>query len=254
MPGGPFMMGCNTAFDGDCWDEAELPFHEVYLDSFVIHKYEVTARTFRNWCNESPELCGFKEFHDYHMFFQTPWYVTYQTFDNNRDDHPITGLDHFDALEYCEAQGMRLPTEAEWEKAARGTDGRIFPWGSQMPTCERAVVDGWGQNADGLWIEGYGCGEGRTWAVGSKLSGVSPYGAMDMSGNVWEWVADWFHEGYYYEASALDNPKGPLTGERRVLRGGSFYSMSSLLRSSARLSWPAASSGVIDVGGIRCAN
>ena len=120
-----------------------------------------------------------------------------------KDKHPANGVTWYDAKQYCEWKGKRLPTEAEWELAARGTDGRMFPWGNTKPTCDLVVNDK--------------CGTTGTQKVGSKPKGDSPYGVHDMSGNVAEWVADYFKEDYYYESPAVD-PKGPETGTKRVAR------------------------------------
>jgi cysteine-rich repeat protein len=230
VPAGPFMMGCNQDLDGDCYTN-ESPYHEVYLDSYVINKTEVTAGAYRPWC-EATASCGYKNDHPSYLA-TTDWYVQYQTYDNNRDDHPINVMNYNDATAYCAGQNMRLPTEAEWEKAARGADGRVFPWGLALPTCQRAVASGWYNDPAEGWIEGYGCGKDRTWAVGSIFAGASPYGAMDMSGNVWEWVSDWYGSTYYTETS-YENPEGPISGSSRVLRGGSFRSVTNGLRASVR--------------------
>jgi formylglycine-generating enzyme required for sulfatase activity len=124
----------------------------------------------------------------------------------------------FQASAFCAWEGKRLPTEAEWEKAARGTDGRIYPWGDQAPTQELANFDG---------------NVGDTTPVGRYPAGASPYGVMDMAGNVWEWVNDWY-ENSYYSQSPSDNPQGPASGESRVLRGGSWNDIDDDVHSASR--------------------
>ena len=210
VPQGFFWMGCNSAVDDEC-SGPEYPYHEVYLDSFLIDRTEVTAVDYEacvqaGACTYSGSTTG-----------------SYRTYNNNRDNHPINYVNHTEAKTYCEAQGKRLPTEAEWEKAARGTDGRKYPWGnSPAVSCDYAVM---------------GSCPGETQPVGSKPLGVSPYGAHDMIGNLWEWTADWYDAGYYGETPAEGwvNPEGPDSGVSRVLRGGSWYDGNSVnLRASFR--------------------
>jgi formylglycine-generating enzyme required for sulfatase activity len=191
-------MGCNEKVDKEC-NVAEQPYHKVYLDAFYIDKFLITQAEYNECvasgkCSANDKYAGF-----------------------TGDRQPVVGVNWYDAKTYCQWAGKRLPTEAEWEKAARGTDGRIFPWGNSID-ANRA---------------NYGRTAGRTTDVGSYPSGASPYGAMDMAGNVWEWVADRYG-GKYYRNRPSKNPKGPDSGEYRVLRGGSWGSSTGALRVSHR--------------------
>ena len=188
IPAGKFTMGSNDSEDG------AKPVHTVYLDSYEIGRYEVMVAQYRKFCEATGRVMP-----------KTPEWGW-------NDDHPIVNVTWSDAEAYCKWAGGRLPTEAEWEKAARGTDGRTFPWGAT-----------WDKNRCANWELSLT----STAPVGSYPAGASPYGCMDMAGNVWEWCADWYDEDYY-AASPSRNPAGPSSGGWRVLRGGgwtSFYGL-----------------------------
>jgi len=239
VPAGEFQMGCNSAVDLQC-ESDESPYHAVTLSAYKIGKYEVTVGEYHQCvtngvCNNSGE---------YHHY-----YTNTDSGDCNYDaegkgNHPMNCVTWYGAKAYCEWIGGRLPTEAEWEKAARGTDGRKYPWGNEDATCDYAVMDD--DNAGGE-----GCGSGGTMPIGSKEVGKSPYGAYDMAGNVWEWVNDW-HGLDYYTSSPANNPTGPETGGFRVLRGGSWSNgYVNLLRAPARdYRYPEVDD---DYSGFRCA-
>ncbi len=151
--------------------------------------------------------------------------------DFSRPQQPINGLSWFDALNYCEAMGKHLPTEAEWEKAARGVDGRRFPWGDEPATCKRAVIkDKRGRSCGVKKASGIKPETGRVWLVAQKPAAI--HGLRDMAGNSYEWVYDWYSESWAECGAACQgpNPKGPCEGKapckghrERVVRGGSWY-------------------------------
>ena len=133
------------------------------------------------------------------------------------DLHPVVCVSWDDAAAFCDWAGLSLPTEAQWEKASRGTDGRNYPWGNEAPTCERTVMKEGGD----------GCAQDATWPVGSKPMGVSPYGVMDMAGNVWEWVLDCYDKNFYRSPESRKNDPcndchPDSSCKRRVVRGGSW--------------------------------
>jgi formylglycine-generating enzyme required for sulfatase activity len=196
VPAGEFTMG-----SGDYSNEK--PIHIVYLDSYWIDQTEVTNRMYA--------LCVQAGVCD--QLSRTYYYG-----DSQYDNYPVIYVNWDRAKAYCEWAGRRLPTEAEYEKAARGTDGRTYPWGDESPNHNLLY---YGQS-----------GSGPT-EVGQYPAGASIYGALDLAGNVWEWVADWY-SGSYYAHSPASNPLGPSSGYERVLRGGSWYYDSDLVRSSNR--------------------
>ena len=205
---GPFLRGCNPAVDNECFGD-ENPYRQLRLSAFYIDTYEVTVEQYKA-CVAAGGCTDTSVGYD-------PAFCNYAL--EGRENHPMNCVDWQQSKDYCEWAQKSLPTEAQWEKAARGTDGRKYPWGN-MPavSCSHVVMS----------ENGLGCGENRTWEVGSKPNGISPYGAYDMIGNVWEWTADWYSESYYAQAPESD-PLGP-TNENgdflfRVLRGGSWASL-----------------------------
>ena len=200
VPAGDFTMGSNLADD-------EMPAHHVYLYAFYMDKYEVTVGQYAKYL----EVTDMEEPPDWHIMNQS-----------QHQKRPVVNVDWEDAVMYCKWAGKRLPTEAEWEKAARGTDGRIYPWGNEAPTRLHA---------------NYGRKEWNNHLalvpVGSFEEGRSPYGIYDMAGNAWEWVSDWYDYDYY-KNSPRRNPIGPTTGEAKVVRGGSWLYVPEFLRSAHR--------------------
>jgi formylglycine-generating enzyme required for sulfatase activity/tRNA A-37 threonylcarbamoyl transferase component Bud32 len=247
VPAGEFIMGSSDAdvdsalvlcskYYSDCprsWFEDEQPQHTVYLDAFYIDKTEVTNAQYRE-CVEAG-ACN------------APSDTTY--YDNaNYTQHPVVYVTWNDADAYCRWAGKRLPSEAEWEKAARGTDGRAYPWGN---TFDGSKVNFCDKNCsyyrkDASVDDGYA----GTAPVGSYPAGASPYGALDMAGNVGDWVADWYNSGYY-ASSPVSNPKGPASGDDRVIRGGSWGGLEADVRAATRSRFPP--DGPVVLLGFRCA-
>ncbi len=215
IPAGPFQMGCDLA-DVDCAID-EKPLHEVTLSAFAIDKYEVTNARYATCVDAGACVTPrSSSSHTRATYYGNPEFANY----------PVLAVDWKDAVIFCEWEEKRLPTEAEWEKAARGSgDTRIFPWGNETATCALANVSS--EAADTYCV-------GDTAAVGSYPEGASPYGVMDMSGNVNEWVSDWY-EALYYKYSPLDNPQGDTSGESQLLRGGAWDRNLSNARVSNRI-------------------
>ncbi|MEW5941432.1 MAG: SUMF1/EgtB/PvdO family nonheme iron enzyme [Chloroflexota bacterium] len=214
VPPGVFIMGS----DSDNADER--PAHEVYLDGYYMDTFEVTNARYRAcvnaWACEPPKIM---------TDFNVPAY----------DNYPVVYVDWDMAKAYCEWRDADLPTEAQWEKAARGTDGRYYPWGAGI-NCNLA-------NSSGC--------VGHLVPVGSYPRGVSPYGLFDMAGNVSEWVLDWYLETYY-QISPFENPLGPDTGIYRVIRDGTFEGLDiRLVRTTIRSRYDPTKSA--DHLGFRCA-
>jgi formylglycine-generating enzyme required for sulfatase activity len=201
VPAGEFTMGGNQG------EEDEKPPHRVYLDAFYMDKYEVTVGRYAKFLEATS------------MEAPLQWNVMHQP---QHQDRPVTHVDWADAGTYCHWAGKRLPTEAEWEKAARGTDGRIYPWGNDPPTRLHANFEKGNWNNHAALVP-----------VGTLNDGKSPYGIYDLAGNVWEWVSDW-KDRDYYKSSPDHNPKGPERGDLKVLRGGSWHDSPEDLRSADR--------------------
>jgi serine/threonine-protein kinase len=201
-------------------DPDEQPVHEVYLDAFWIDKYEVTK-------------------------------TMYASFDSSisAGQVPVQNLSWEQAAAYCTWVGSRLPTEAEWEKAARGSDERLYPWGNQAPASD--FVNFADLNSHLSWEDpSVDDGYENVAPVGTYPAGASLYAVLDMAGNVAEWVNDWYDETYY-SVSPESNPQGPSEGFFRVLRGGSYYSSATGIRAADR-SWYIPE-GSTDYIGFRCA-
>lgn len=206
VPAGDFKMGDKFGY-GDSW---ERPVHTVNLSAYSIAKYEVKFSQYDVFCTETgrtkPSDSG-----------------------RGRGTRPVINVTWNDAKAFCDwlaaktGKKIHLATDAQWERAAAGTDQRLYPWGSAAPTCAHAVFTG--------------CGGGGTKPVGSCPAGASAVGAMDMAGNAWEWVQDWFDEGYYQECSnqgTVKDPQGPASGETRVQRSGSYTVKAVRLRCAFR--------------------
>jgi len=208
IPEGKFLMG----LDGTQALEDERPGHQVWLDTFTIDAHEVTTAQYAAFLFAATRL--------------VPW--QWETVDlAQHGDRPVIGVDWHDAQAYCRWKGKRLPTEAEWEKAARGTDGRMYPWGNQVPTDEYA---------------NFALGARFSYSqvllpVRSYEQGKSPYGLYQMAGNVYEWVQDWYATNYY-EVSPDRNPEGPERGQFKVLRGGSWSDLPKYLLTYSRFKLP----------------
>ena len=204
IPAGEFVMG----FDGTQALEDERPAHRVWLDTYSMDRYEVTTAHYAAFLTDTNHA--------------PPWLWNLVNL-TQHGDRPVIGVDWADADAYCRWKGKRLPTEAEWEKAARGIDGRLYPWGSHLPTEQLA---------------NYALGARFSYSqvlmpVPSYDQGKSPYGMYQMAGNVWEWVSDWYSASYY-ERSPDRNPTGAESGQFKVVRGGSWSDLPKYLLTYGR--------------------
>jgi formylglycine-generating enzyme required for sulfatase activity len=200
IPAGSFTMG----------DDEDSPQREVYLDAFLLDKYEMTVARYAKFLESTGGVKPPEHWQEARL--------------DSGGELPVIGVDWHDADAYCRWAGKRLPTDAEWEKAARGADGRRYPWGNDAPTPARA---NFGKSSS---ASAYHKGLVR---VGGREAGQSPYGVQDLAGNASEWVADWFAEGF--RRRDVRNPKGPESGTGKVIRGGGWYDPADRLSSSRRM-------------------
>lgn len=208
IPASKLLMGTETG------SPDERPMHEVGVSAFSLDRHEVTNQQYdacvKAGACTAPSLPGS---HLRKEYGANPQFAEY----------PVIFVNWAQAEAYCRAAGGRLPTEAQWELAARGAapSKRTYPWGDESPDCTRANLGGPG-----------GC-VGDTDRVGRRPEGASPFGVADMAGNVWEWTADWYDAAYYQHGAASD-PQGPASGSLKVMRGGCFVSGADSLRVSCR--------------------
>jgi formylglycine-generating enzyme required for sulfatase activity len=241
VPAGDFLMGSPVGIDGL---PDEQPQRQVYLSSFLIDRYETTNELYAQFVEATGH--GFPENSNPAATLWTDGHPM-----AGIERHPVVNVSWHDAAAYCHWKGKRLPTEAEWEKAARGIDGRRYPWGNYWDITLANSASYWagrtvefdsGADWDAFWVRGEGKtiakekglkGEVLTLPVGSFPTAVSPYGLFGMAGNVAEWVQDWYDPNYYRSA-VLTNPSGPDRGAIKAMRGGSWLKPAVSLRTSDR--------------------
>jgi len=244
VPAGDFQMGHDAIWrwSGSLQDSTlglhpvtdQRPQHTVYLDAFWIDQTEVTVAMFRTFAEATGYVTTAEQEGHGHPYKAGPkedewpdvpgadWQHPRGPGSEAQDDHPVVQVSWDDAAAYCAWVGGGLPTEAQWEKACRGTDARVYPWGNEfderrMNYCDaQCPVTRW--NHDPTFDDGYAYSS----PVGSYPEGASPYGALDMAGNIWEWTADRY-DNRYYASSPYENPQGPETGGERVQHGGAWY-------------------------------
>jgi formylglycine-generating enzyme required for sulfatase activity len=221
IPAGEFIMG-SVKYDRDL-ETNEVPQHTVYLDAYWISRTQVTNAMYTR-CVEAG-VCQFSASDKTNPRYKDPAFA----------NHPVVYIAWQAAEDYCEWTGGRLPTEAEWEKAARGTQGQKYAWGDAAPNADTVNTNNT---------------IGDTTEAGQYPQGASPYGVLDMGGNVREWVWDWY-DPYYYQYSPSSNPAGPISGEKKVLKGSSYSDSYRFARPANRLAHDPTSPGINR--GFRCA-
>ena len=230
IPAGEFVMG---AKDDDADAKAnEKPEHKVYLDAYYIYKHEVTYRQFKKFLNAT----GYKPVGNWSRGDKP-----------ERQDHPVMYITYPDAVEYCKWAKVELPTEAQWEKAARGSDGRKYPWGNEWDPEKCNNIELTDKNIMAKMADIHN--KRGTVPVGSIPGDISPYGVTDMGGNINEWCRDWYKSGYYKKSPAK-NPSGPPKGTEKSTRGGAWSMGSKRCRTTSR--WSGSVESDLDDYGFRC--